>query len=230
MLIYRFRAWITGQTSVLGADQPLYALIKQIQWLYSDTLGEDKLVVMMGALHIEDKMQQMIGKLLRDSGWTTLLAQSDVLTAGRAQSALNEHHIKRTRYAHQVSLMSLYLLQHKAYSEYCETVLGPAESLEMWTQHKQTVPLFKFWSTVIELELLMCRFVRSLREGDFMLYVQSCDELCSWFHALDHTNYARWLPIHVRDMVTLAHKHPAVHAQCMKGNFAVQSLLKFLAS
>ena len=41
-----------GQTSVLGADQPLFALIKLVQWQYPDTLGEDKLVAMMGALHI----------------------------------------------------------------------------------------------------------------------------------------------------------------------------------
>ena len=28
-----------GQTSVLGADQPLYAIIKLIQWQFPDTLG-----------------------------------------------------------------------------------------------------------------------------------------------------------------------------------------------
>ena len=94
-----------GQTSVLGADQPLYAIIKLIQWQFPDALGEDNLVVIMGALHIEDKMHLMIGKLLRDTGWATILSQAEVLTSGRAQSTLNEHHIKRTRYAHQVSLV-----------------------------------------------------------------------------------------------------------------------------
>ena len=68
----------------------------------------------------------------------------------------------------------------------------------------------------------MARFVRSLREGDFPLYVQACDELCGWFHALDHTNYARWLPVRVRDMVEIAEKHPQVHAEFMKGNVVVQ--------
>ena len=71
---------------------------------------------MMGALHIEEKMHPMIGKLLRDSGWATILSQANVLTFSRAQSALNEHHIKCTRCAHQVSLMSLYLLKQTAYS------------------------------------------------------------------------------------------------------------------
>ena len=120
-----------GQTGVLGADQPLYAIAKQLQWTFPESLGEYKLVVLLGALHIEDKVHQMTGKLLRDSGWTTVLSQAQVLTSGRAQSALNEHHIKRT---------------------------------------------------------------------------------C----------YARWVPVHVRDMVQLSETHPDIHAKFLKGNFVVQ--------
>ena len=178
---------------------------------------------MLGALHIEDKVHQMTGKLLRDSGWTTVLSQAQVLTSGRAQSALNEHHIKRTRYGHQVSVMSLHLLKHKAYSAYCSGVDGAPESQEVWEQLSRTDnPQFKYWSTIMELELLMCRFIRSLREGDFPLYVQVCDELCAWFHVMDHTNYARWVPVHVRDMVQLSETHPDIHAKFLKGNFVVQ--------
>ena len=141
---------------MLGGGQPLYAIAKQLQWSFPETLGEDKLVMMMGALHIEDKMQQMVGKLLQDSGWSNILTQAQILTSGRAQSALDEHHIKRTRYAHQVSLMGLYLLREKAYSNYCSSVQGPPEPLEMWQQRSKTGnPMFMFWSTVMDLELLM---------------------------------------------------------------------------
>lgn len=216
-----------GQTSVLGADQPLFAIIKTLQWLYPDTLGEDKLVVMMGALHIEDKMHLMAGKLLADSGWASILSKAGVLTSGRAESALNEHHIKRTRYAHQVTLMALYILKQAAFDDYCESTTGPHESFDMWESRcRSNVPLCQFWSMIQELELLMCRFVRSLREGDFKLYVQTCDELCAWFHVLDHTNYARWLPVHVRDMLMLVVKHPLVYEEFMKGNFVVQKSAK----
>ena len=181
------------------------------------------MVLMMGALHIEDKAQQMVGKILHDSGWTSILSRAQILTTGRAQSALNENHIKRTRYTHQVSVVSLKYLKHLAYIQNCPCVLGPPESFDMW--YRQTcveVPQFKYWFTIIDLELLLCRFVRSLREGDFALYVQVCDELCSWFHVMDHTNYARWLPVHVRDMVQLSEKHPTIHDVFLKGNFVVQ--------
>ena len=93
------------QTPLLGCDQPLFSIAKQLQWTFPETLGEEKLVVIMGALHIEDKMHGMIGKLLRGSGWSDILTQAQVLTSGRAKSVLDEHHIKRTRYAHQVSAM-----------------------------------------------------------------------------------------------------------------------------
>lgn len=43
----------SGQVPILAADQPLYALAKQIQWTWPTTLGEDHFVVMLGGLHIE---------------------------------------------------------------------------------------------------------------------------------------------------------------------------------
>ena len=128
----------SGQTGVLGADQPIYAIAKLLQWTFPDILGEYKFVLMMGALHIEDTVHQMIGQLLRDSGWTTVLSQAQVLTYGHAQSVLNENHIKRTRYGHQVSLMSLHQLKHKAYSTYCSNVHGPLESQEVWDHLSRT--------------------------------------------------------------------------------------------
>ena len=100
-----------GQIPVLGADQPLYAICKQLQWQFLESLGEGKFVMTLGALHIEDKFQLMLGKMLRGSGWDTALAHADILSSSRAQSALNDHHIKRTRCAHQVFLVSLPVLK-----------------------------------------------------------------------------------------------------------------------
>ena len=93
----------------------------------------------------------------------------------------------------------------------------------------------------MELQLLVMIYVRSLREADFKLYLESLAQIVpwffsldhtnyareslvqivTWFFSLDHTNYARWIPVHLRDMVTLAEKHPAVHQEFMNGNFTV---------
>ena len=63
-------------------------------------------------------------------------------------------------------------------------------------------------------------FVRSIREGNFHLRVQSLRNLLKWFFALDHTNYVRWLTIHVFDPISLPTTHPNVYKQMLKGFFS----------
>ena len=60
------------------------------------------------------------------------MTTAEVFTAGRVASTLDEHHIKRTRYAHQISLVALSLLKQEAYSIYCEEVHGSPEPLELY--------------------------------------------------------------------------------------------------
>lgn len=45
--------------------------------------------------------------------------------------------------------------------------------------------------------------MRAHRERNFSLYVESLKALVPWLFALDHHHYARWLPIHIRDMESL---------------------------
>ena len=57
-----------GQVPVIAADQPIYAVAKQIQWYWPEQYGEDKLVIMFGGLHIKLAALRSIETLLRDSG------------------------------------------------------------------------------------------------------------------------------------------------------------------
>ena len=65
-------------------------------------------------------------------------------------------------------------------------------------------------------------YVRSLRTGDFLLYIQVLGKLVPWVFALIHHTYARLLPVHIRDMITLKEKHPTMLKQFLKGHFVVQ--------
>ena len=66
-------------------------------------------------------------------------------------------------------------------------------------------------------------YVRSLREANFSMYQDALTELLPWFFALDHTNYARWIPVHLRDMAELANKHPDVFTEFRNGHLTVQT-------
>ncbi len=64
-------------------------------------------------------------------------------------------------------------------------------------------PTFRFWDMLLQLQLLVLTFVRSHRERNLALYVEAMEALAPWFFALDHINYARWLPVHIKDMKAL---------------------------
>ena len=65
-------------------------------------------------------------------------------------------------------------------------------------QRAQVCPHFQYWVTVMELELCVLVYVRSLRQASFTMYLDALTELTPCFFALDHTNYARWIPVHLR--------------------------------
>ena len=78
-------------------------------------MGEDKPVVMLGGLLIELAVLKAVGSWLLGSGWTEAIAQAEITTTERAESLVTSTHIRRTRYVHQVTASSLYILQQRAY-------------------------------------------------------------------------------------------------------------------
>ncbi len=145
-------------------------------------------------------------------------------SAGVAESFLKSSHISRTRHAHQVTACTLFILLKKAYHDYvCNNPEeDPPISFETWyTQRKTECPQFLYWFTCLELELLVFSFVRSLRTGNFDLYVNTLTKLTPWFFSLNHTNYARWMPVHVRDMCSLSVTHPDVAREFRNGKFVI---------
>ncbi|VDI61335.1 Hypothetical predicted protein [Mytilus galloprovincialis] len=94
---------------------------------------------------------------------------------------------------------------------------------EEWIERREIEsPLFHYWSLTMKFEMTILMFIRSLREGNFQLYKDSIALLIPWFFALDHPNYARWLPIHLRDMMVLHDVAPTVAKEFDDGRFVVR--------
>ena len=189
-----------GQIPVVAMDQQLYAVAKQIQWNFPEKYGERQFVILFGGLHIEMAFLKAIGGWLEGSGWTAALTEANVASAGTADSFLKATSVTRTRRAHQITASTLYVLLTKSYTSYKES-LGPEAdvmSISDWCLKKvASFPQFHFWYLTLQLELLLLAFVRSFREANFELYIDTLSKMVPWFFSLDHTNYARWLPIHL---------------------------------
>ena len=128
------------QVPVIVGDCPLYALQKKCQWKYPDEVGESKMVCFMGFLHVEMVSQDCGGNLLAGSGWDRMFFQAKVFTSGVTVSILGGKHVKRTRYAYQLTLAWLHALRVQAYNEYCQEEWGPHVSMEMWKKTWQENP------------------------------------------------------------------------------------------
>ena len=122
-----------------------------------------------------------------------------------ADSFLHASHLTRTRHAHQVSVLSLTKLQRDGWhNAKCQQKENPEDAIVEWRKEMcARSPTFAYWDIVMRLELLVLIFVRSHRERNVALYIEALEALVPWFFALDHHNYTRWVPVHIRDMKTI---------------------------
>ena len=107
-----------GQSTIITGDQPVYAIGKQVQWMHPDEY--ENCLWMMGPLHIEMAYVSAIGDWLDGSSWIEVFQRANINTPGRIESFLNGANVKRSRYAHQVSLASLITLSRKAFESQSE--------------------------------------------------------------------------------------------------------------
>ena len=187
---------LTLHITVITADQPLFALAKQIQWHWPDEYGN--FVVMMGALHIEMAALRMVGRILKGSGWTTAIEESGLASAGTTESFLSVANVIKTRRAHQVTVCSLYSLMKAAYEKKeLPPDVGPAELggtdtiFQEWCNSKSEIPQFKYWEMVLTTELKILAFIRSLREGNREAYKEAIIALLPHFFSNDNTHYSK---------------------------------------
>lgn len=77
-----------NQTPVMCLDQQLYVLAKKIQWNFPANFAENKFVVLLGPLHIEQSFLRVLGSYIEGSGWSAILSHSGICTSGSAEALL----------------------------------------------------------------------------------------------------------------------------------------------
>ena len=101
----------------ITADQHVYAIGNQVQWLHPDEYVDHKVLMMMDPLDIEINFLNLLGNSLETSGKTESLVKAKITSLGEAESFLRGSHPKRSRYGHQVTCASLSLLMNETYQQ-----------------------------------------------------------------------------------------------------------------
>ena len=120
----------------------------------------------------------------------------------------------RTRYAHQVTVVVLYNLLKRGHKD-----SGTNETFDDWVNiTSQHSPTFAFWLLVLKYQQIIFMFIRAHRQRKLELMVSTLRKLVILFFAMDHQNYARWVPIFIRDLENLPN---GIKAEFEKGHWTV---------
>ena len=211
-----------GQTPVIEGDGPLYNIMKKLQLMYPDEVGETKIVSFIGLLHMEMCDQECGGKLMGGSGWEDIFSISGVFTPGVCNSLLGGKHVKRTRYSYELTLLWLSIMKERAWEENVKAV-GPHLPRYEWEKRLDDLcPTINYWNIVQEFLMSYFKFVRAQRIGDWILTLSTIYYFLGWIFGLDRGLYSRIIPWFLRDMALLPETHPEVHDAFMEGLFGVQ--------
>ena len=80
----------------------------------------------------------------------------------------------------------------------------------------------KLWTQYMDLIDLLCRFLRALRVGDFLLYLRTLQEMLPYFAACGHNNYAKSVHVYIQDMIELEQLNPDMFCQLKSGLFVIR--------
>ena len=204
-----------GKIPADTADQPIFALAIELMIRFLDKFGPDK-YLFFGSLHVKESLLIISGQVIKGSGLDEIMCTCGLSIVG-ADSLVTVNDIKRARYCLQVGACVIYSKLKQAHidSKSDELILS-------WLANKSKIKEMCFyWKLVLEFMIDLLVLIRSLRKGKYP-YIASLRKLIRWYFALDHYNYARWLSVHIYDLLALPQNLPQLHRFFMDRYFTFQ--------
>lgn len=236
--------------TVIVLDQAIYAKALEVIWKQQQEFKS--VVLMMGDFHVACVLLAVIGKRFGDAGLRDLLIESRIIGTGSLNGVLEGKHYNRALRTHKIVLEALMRLNWQAFiqcnrespdisltqqMEAVEVTLQNVRkeltsvSIQALYDNPELTDLLRSFEefnlsssgkSYIEMVTLLLRFIRATREGDWNLHLACIKDMLPWMFAYDRTNYARYLPVYLCDMLALEQNHPSVHEAVKTGDFVVQ--------
>ena len=87
---------------------------------------------------------------------------------------------------------------------------------------RQRSEMWRFWNSFLSMVDNILSILYATRTGDWILYIESIRSFLPWAFAYDRQNFARYLTLHLMEMVNLEENHRCIYDDFMKSNFSVQ--------
>ena len=211
----------------------------------------DRLFISLGSFHIEMAFFAALGKVITESGGPHLLSECDILAKGSLQSFLAGTHYNRCKRLHEILSLAMEILHFQLFmttltADQLEICKSAGELHENYVKANQDIneiincyhtfsdktrsgihgKTAEFWIKYIDIMHLYHAFSRSRQIGDFELFLSCFPDLTSYFFALNHHNYVRWMVRYFHNLVKLPSTHQEVYTEFKDGLFSVHRTKK----
>ena len=161
----------------------------------------------------------MHGEIIKGNGLEKILSSNNLSIIGTS-AVVDVSDIKCARYCLQVASCA-------AFRKLKDTSVQRNSLLPIldWLGHRSKESKMCFyWKLILDFQVLVLVFIRSIREENCQVYIESLISLCKWYFALDHIHYSRWCTVQCFDLMLLETLCPNVHKEFMAGNFLFQKM------
>lgn len=214
---------------VVTVDQALYCKLLELRW--SSEIYQKRVILRMGGLHIAMNYLRAIGQHMRDSGLSEIWIESGVLGAGSVEKVLEGKAYSKAMRVHKLTYQALWRIlmprffeylekSHKTVSQKLKDVIENNKDLtdflmlddnrkvidEFLAQDSKRDPNSKFWIIYMSFISTLLKFTRSLRDGEFHLYLSALNEMLPLLARYDHFKYLQSLTAYIYDMNHLPEK------------------------
>ena len=155
---------------------------------------------------------------VRGTWLTEILGDNDIDTIGLQTASVDVNHIHKSRYSVQLSVVAIYACLKEAYDK----SKSDLPLFEWADDMSRSNHMFKYWLLILKFQINYLVFVRALREGDFTLFLEVIQQFVKCFFIFDQLHYARWISVHVQDLLSLDKTCPEVYDQFKNGNFVLR--------
>ena len=122
-----------GQIPVDTANQPIFALTKELMIRFPDKLGPNKYFCLFGSLHIETALLIICGRVIRGNGLDEFIYTCSLSIVG-ADSLVTVNNIKRASYCLQFEACVIYSKLKQAHRD-----SGSDELIPLWLAKKSKI-------------------------------------------------------------------------------------------
>ena len=93
------------------------------------------------------------------------------------------------------------------------------EEIEDECSDEKRFPMAVFWNSYLSMIQTLRDYAKSIKTGDWDLHMYASEKILHWFHAYDHSNYARHFSYYWSTQQVLPVKQPGIYQNFKNGYF-----------